>query len=284
MTLPDNMLDAINDLMTGGGCPTAGCLGECAAILETGPGCYQAMLYIWDRSFNDSTQVASWFHNLGAESVSVRHTLYSDDNDDRNGQAADGVQEWSVSFALKGEKSPPHASSTSSTPALRLKLEQWGREHWQVSWRVMNDGLRGMHDSPLYFRLFKPGEELDLYTSAPTHGQQTAAERDVLAERRRQVEAKDWTYDHDDTYRDGELAAAAASYAIDACGITMGAGHGPNPPSTWPWPRKWWKPSTPRRNLVKAGALILAEIERIDRATSPGLPEGRSTSAQEVQP
>lgn len=39
-----------------------------------------------------------------------------------------------------------------------------------------------------------------------------------------------------------------------------------DPPRNWPWHRVWWKPSTRRRNLVKAGALILAEIERLDRA------------------
>jgi hypothetical protein len=36
--------------------------------------------------------------------------------------------------------------------------------------------------------------------------------------------------------------------------------------SIWPWDRAYWKPRGPRNNLVKAGALILAEIERIDRA------------------
>lgn len=33
----------------------------------------------------------------------------------------------------------------------------------------------------------------------------------------------------------------------------------------WPWDESWWKPTTPRRDLVKAAALILAEIERLDR-------------------
>lgn len=33
----------------------------------------------------------------------------------------------------------------------------------------------------------------------------------------------------------------------------------------WPWSREWWKPKNPRRDLVKAGALIVAEIERLDR-------------------
>lgn len=34
----------------------------------------------------------------------------------------------------------------------------------------------------------------------------------------------------------------------------------------WTWDRSWWKPTNRRRDLVKAGALILAEIERLDRA------------------
>jgi hypothetical protein len=40
----------------------------------------------------------------------------------------------------------------------------------------------------------------------------------------------------------------------------------------WPWDLKWWKPTTPRRDLVKAAALIVAEIERLDRAALA--PEG----------
>lgn len=32
--------------------------------------------------------------------------------------------------------------------------------------------------------------------------------------------------------------------------------------------RDWWKPKDRRRNLVKAGALIVAEIERLDRLAS----------------
>ena len=35
----------------------------------------------------------------------------------------------------------------------------------------------------------------------------------------------------------------------------------------WPWAASWWKPKNRRRDLVRAAALIVAEIERIDRAT-----------------
>lgn len=92
------------------------------------------------------------------------------------------------------------------------------------------------------------------------HKRVTAAARDVLAERERQVTKEGWTPEHDDKHGNGDLAAAAACYSLasrwNAC-----------PPFLWPWDSEWWKQSAdPRRNLEKAGALILAEIERIDRA------------------
>ncbi|MDV2983504.1 UNVERIFIED_CONTAM: hypothetical protein Q9R58_04190, partial [Methylobacteriaceae bacterium AG10] len=88
---------------------------------------------------------------------------------------------------------------------------------------------------------------------------------DVLAERRRQVEAEGWTPEHDDLHRLGEIAWAAAAYAESASRTHPS----PRPPAVWPWRRDEWKPTTPRRNLVKAGALILAEIERLDRLPAP---------------
>jgi hypothetical protein len=36
-------------------------------------------------------------------------------------------------------------------------------------------------------------------------------------------------------------------------------------PEMWPWSREWWKPRNSRRDLVRAAALIVAEIERVDR-------------------
>jgi len=100
----------------------------------------------------------------------------------------------------------------------------------------------------------------------------TQAVLDVLAERRRQIEAEGWTPEHDDAqHTAGELAGAAACYArhvnarawvIDTPFDTYTTEVAPN---EWPWEDWWWKPSTPRRDLVKAAALILAEIERLDR-------------------
>lgn len=95
---------------------------------------------------------------------------------------------------------------------------------------------------------------------------------DVLAERQRQVEVEGWTPEHDDQHEVGELATAAACYAGNAGGYVWAGGW---PGEVWPWAREWWKPSTPRRDLVKAAALIIAEIERLDRAAAQECPDHR---------
>jgi hypothetical protein len=100
------------------------------------------------------------------------------------------------------------------------------------------------------------------------------AERDVIAERRRQVEKEGWTTQHDDDehyYR--ELSRAAQGYVEHYNGRAWVFEQGNHDdyqservPDDWPWDEKWWKPKTPRKDLVRAAALLLAEIERIDRA------------------
>lgn len=81
---------------------------------------------------------------------------------------------------------------------------------------------------------------------------------DVQAERRRQVEAEGWTPEHDDLYCAAELPRAAAAYILN--------GANDEAPAIWPFSAKWWKPRDARSNYVRASALILAEIERLDRA------------------
>lgn len=80
----------------------------------------------------------------------------------------------------------------------------------------------------------------------------------ITAERDRQITVEGWTPEHDDEHAHNELAFAAMSYlreALDMDGIFE-----------WPWDRSWWRPSDdPIRNLVKAGALIAAEIDRLQR-------------------
>lgn len=85
---------------------------------------------------------------------------------------------------------------------------------------------------------------------------------DIAAERKRQIEVEGWTAEHDDEHTECELAMAAAAYCEHA------VNQDGNIPGFWPWLEKWWKPKDARRDLVKAGALIVAEIERRDRSAA----------------
>jgi hypothetical protein len=86
---------------------------------------------------------------------------------------------------------------------------------------------------------------------------------DIAAERERQMSGEGCTPQRDDQYIFAELANAAACYAAAEQALP---GRLPACPPAWPWPLEAWKPRSRRENLVRSGALILAEIERIDRA------------------
>lgn len=85
---------------------------------------------------------------------------------------------------------------------------------------------------------------------------------DVIEERARQMGAEGWTPEHDDLHGRGDLAVAGACYAMH----TDAHSDAGDPPPEWPWEPEWWKPKGTRRDLVRAAALIIAEIERIDRS------------------
>lgn len=97
------------------------------------------------------------------------------------------------------------------------------------------------------------------------------AVQSVISERQRQQSVEGWTPKHDDRHDNNELAFAASCYAFHSAAASWdfeddGKPYDIHPaPKNWPWSPEWWKPTNPRRDLVKAGALILAEIERIDR-------------------
>jgi hypothetical protein len=90
----------------------------------------------------------------------------------------------------------------------------------------------------------------------------------IAAERQRQIDVEGWSPDHDADWEDGQLGQAAEAYRLAATGMLKGstAKAWKTPPPIWPWDRRWWKPSDdPVCNLVKAGALIAAEIDRLQR-------------------
>lgn len=132
----------------------------------------------------------------------------------------------------------------------------------------------------------------------------------IRAERLRQVQVEGWTAEHDAGHDDGALVKAARCYLHAAQLAEDGPrsaavvqryierNYPPtrakaalededftrmveNParhhygwdeaPDEWPWDVSWWKPSAdPERNLVKAGALIAAEIDRLHRGHHGG--------------
>lgn len=114
----------------------------------------------------------------------------------------------------------------------------------------------------------------------------------MIAEgRKRQVEAEGYTTAHDDEHAAGELARAARCYldAADTAATVEALRHYGRTgdadallaemreaSAEWPWEPEAWKPSTDRlANLVRAGALVAAEIDRLHRK---GYVEGRTTT------
>lgn len=82
----------------------------------------------------------------------------------------------------------------------------------------------------------------------------------ISKERQRQVTTEGWTPEHDDQQHAGEIAIAAACYAMHSVWQEVGI------PLIWPWDDNYWKPKDPMTDLVRAGALIAAEIDRILRS------------------
>jgi hypothetical protein len=120
--------------------------------------------------------------------------------------------------------------------------------------------------------LSEMGERLEDFESAYPASEPktlTKAARDVFAERERHVTVEGWTPEHDDQHANDELSLAAACYALE--GVAPYTGLGIDMKRTWQftgWDWSWWKPKGRRSNLVKAAALLLAEIERIDRGNA----------------
>jgi hypothetical protein len=93
----------------------------------------------------------------------------------------------------------------------------------------------------------------------------------IAAERQRQIEDEKWDSGHDDEHDEEQLALAGASYALPSY-RRIGYLYDRSTPDTWPWEKLWWKPTPDDRvrELVKAGALIAAEIDRLQRRSRDG--------------
>lgn len=79
----------------------------------------------------------------------------------------------------------------------------------------------------------------------------------ILEERKRQIEVEGYDEEHDSKEPLEELLKAAVCYTkVNYEGSTIG---------DWPksWDYRYWKPKDRLRNLVRAGALIAAAIDKL---------------------
>lgn len=93
----------------------------------------------------------------------------------------------------------------------------------------------------------------------------------IAAERARQISQEGWTPEHDDEHDNGQLARAAACYAMGVFERQRALNSDCNILGwLWPWSMRCWKPTPDNRirELTKAGALIAAEIDRLQRTAS----------------
>jgi hypothetical protein len=97
---------------------------------------------------------------------------------------------------------------------------------------------------------------------------EAAVAAELLGARLRQLQDGGFEYAHEDEEGAGQLALAAAalcaqaSYRVDPL-----AWLGRTALQLWPWVSlEWDQDRDPRESLVMAGAYVIAEIERLDRA------------------
>lgn len=93
---------------------------------------------------------------------------------------------------------------------------------------------------------------------------------EIYNERKRQVLKEEFDTKHDDGHIGGEMSLAAMCYCMAAsvaARVPATEKQYQSSPAApvWPWNEDWWKPKNPRRDLIRAAALIVAEIERLDR-------------------
>lgn len=98
----------------------------------------------------------------------------------------------------------------------------------------------------------------------------------IAEERQRQIEVEGWTPEHDAEHEKEEIALAAACYVTPSNNLEyksegfFGSERDFKVPKLWPWDDEWYKPALDDgkesriRELQKAGALIAAEIDRLN--------------------
>jgi hypothetical protein len=159
-----------------------------------------------------------------------------------------------------------------------------------VKWVKADSGFEGwLHAETDLSVQQHVGDEVHIHHWMPLPGVNPFCGVDLIAaERARQVSQEGWSPEHDDWHDIGELASAAACYLVAGDCIANASRMNPDYHCTaesvreeiisgafthlgWPWAEEWLKiDADPIRSLVKAGALIAAEIDRLQRCNAGG--------------
>ena len=83
----------------------------------------------------------------------------------------------------------------------------------------------------------------------------------IKEERERQIKEEGYNITHDSFHNVDEFVKAAVSYSI----IDLKDSQENYAYAWWPWNETSWKPKDRLRNLVRAGALIAAAIDKLNK-------------------
>ncbi|KAF1053091.1 MAG: hypothetical protein GAK34_01096 [Delftia tsuruhatensis] len=160
------------------------------------------------------------------------------------------------------------ALGRSAAQAVQALQEMWDDLHRSGSPRVNVRAMRYYSDALSTVESALLAAPAAPAVDAPAKVLSQAA-RDVLAERRRQIDVEGWTPEHDDEHRDGAMSIAAACYTLAQLPGARPYAFHTSYLWTWTgWGAQWFKPRDRRHNLVKAAALNIAELERLDRVAA----------------
>ena len=117
-----------------------------------------------------------------------------------------------------------------------------------------------------------------------THRTTGKSPLEMIATERQAQLAMGYDASHDDQYAAGELAAAAACFALGSTEVRDAKESG-EACNLWPaeWPREILGENTRMRQLVVAGALIAAEIERLQRAHFAAIDAAQQTTLDTLE-
>lgn len=134
--------------------------------------------------------------------------------------------------------------------------------------------MERIHEAVLELAAVKAFDGVAVVSTGVAHGPRAVIVGDILAERQRQISEKGYDSAHDDKHAPGELATAAAAYALRTLLPDSAE-------SVYPWMTEGFAgvPTAPPEgdanyisNLVTASALLLAEIERVVRKSKAAQP------------